>query len=566
MGPDAQLFFNTLSGETPVTVPICADGTGEARTVVGLLRSNAPQPKAYQIEAVQKALRTNPLLCVHTPGAGKTYTAIQFRAAQHVRAFGENIGVFIVSCPAACMLQWQSSIRNWLRIAEDRILHTQSSAEVTHAAIRKFDAIILSHCTVKCAFTGCHEQCDGSGALYRRTPNRVLHPLFAAGLPGNRRICLFVVDEVHTMCNKHTAVAQAHARLSSVATARLGLTGTPIRNCLLDLVGIAFTLGMPSHLTDAGLDAAALFRRFREYAHFVDQSELQLPRLNLYDVYVPASVPLEWVSRYNDELARLAGCAQSGKDASECSFLASITRLQQFLVSPKLLQHTAAGMNDERMLDEAATTVTGLVRSVLMLIQAIQRKGRRNVIVAAEHPSMLKVLQRYLLHAKASVGTVYMYHGDIRFSERHRVVAAFLSGECGVLLLSIESGGTGLDLVGSPGCNAMVFCMSRPYSPSKIEQCIRRIYRLGQTKPVHVYNVYCKGSVDYAISTLNASKAELANAFTKGDSAETPQSLWPERGTIMRNLCPLDVDTGAFVEESEGRVGGDAAQKRKRAH
>jgi SNF2 family DNA or RNA helicase len=77
--------------------------------------------------------------------------------------------------------------------------------------------------------------------------------------------------------------------------------------------------------------------------------------------------------------------------------------------------------------------------------------------------------------------------------EKDRAVRNFQDGA--EVMLCSEIGGEGRNL---QFCSTMVN-YDLPWNPMKIEQRIGRIHRIGQTRPVHVYNLCAVGTAEHHI-------------------------------------------------------------------
>jgi SNF2 family DNA or RNA helicase len=86
-----------------------------------------------------------------------------------------------------------------------------------------------------------------------------------------------------------------------------------------------------------------------------------------------------------------------------------------------------------------------------------------------------------------------VFHGGISRQDKDAAVEAF-RGPVDVMLCT-EVGGEGRNL---QFCSIMVN-YDLPWNPMKIEQRIGRIHRIGQTRPVYVYNLCARGTAEHHI-------------------------------------------------------------------
>ncbi len=99
--------------------------------------------------------------------------------------------------------------------------------------------------------------------------------------------------------------------------------------------------------------------------------------------------------------------------------------------------------------------------------------------------------------------------------DRAGVVARF-QDEAGppVLLISLQAGGTGLNLTAADH----VFLLDPWWNPAVEEQAADRAHRIGQTRPVLVHRLVAADTVEERVLALQASKRSLAEAAL-GDAA-----------------------------------------------
>jgi SNF2 family DNA or RNA helicase len=77
-----------------------------------------------------------------------------------------------------------------------------------------------------------------------------------------------------------------------------------------------------------------------------------------------------------------------------------------------------------------------------------------------------------------------------------------------VLLVSLRAGGTGLNLTAADH----VFLMDPWWNPAVEDQAADRAHRIGQQRPVVVYKLVARGTVEDRILALQQSKRALADA------------------------------------------------------
>src|SRR5262249_33436782 len=116
--------------------------------------------------------------------------------------------------------------------------------------------------------------------------------------------------------------------------------------------------------------------------------------------------------------------------------------------------------------------------------------------------------------------------------DRESSVQAFQRGDSEVFLISLKAGGAGLNLVGADtGGHYDPRWDPAPHAPAT-----DRAYRIGQTRPVFVHNLFVAGSVEERVMQLQKRKRWLSAALL-GD--EAPSGTFNEHD-VEELFAPLD--------------------------
>jgi SNF2 family DNA or RNA helicase len=137
------------------------------------------------------------------------------------------------------------------------------------------------------------------------------------------------------------------------------------------------------------------------------------------------------------------------------------------------------------------------------LLERQLAEGRR-ALVFSQFTTMLELLSQGLRERGIS-------HLALtgKSNHRQRIVDAFERGEADVFLISLNAGGTGLNLVSAD----TVIHFDPWWNAAAQMQATDRAYRIGQTKPVFVYNLIVSGSVEERMLRLQQRKRHLAETI-----------------------------------------------------
>ncbi len=110
-------------------------------------------------------------------------------------------------------------------------------------------------------------------------------------------------------------------------------------------------------------------------------------------------------------------------------------------------------------------------------------------------------------------GIRYQYlDGSTPMQERKVRVDAFQAGEGDVFLISLKAGGTGLNLTAAD----YVIHMDPWWNPAVEDQASDRAHRIGQTRPVTIYRLVAKMTIEEKIVDLHQHKRALADSLLEG--------------------------------------------------
>ncbi|HEY1812877.1 MAG TPA: DEAD/DEAH box helicase [Kofleriaceae bacterium] len=322
---------------------------------------------------------------------------------------------------------------------------------------------------------------------------------------------LVVLDEAHAVKNADAQVAEAIRALD--ARHRLCLSGTPIENHLGELWAL-FDFLNPGLLGGKG-EFAAHFRAPIETrgdtARLGALRELVKPFIlrRTKDAVAPElpaktllvrSIELDGAQRELYESIRLAAHAdvrshikQRGLTGSTIAILDALLKLRQVCCDPRLVASEAA----------RSVTASAKLDALLALVTDQLAEGRR-ILVFSQFARMLGLISEALL--ARGIGHVTLTGAT---PDRQKPIDAFQNGRSDVFLISLKAGGAGLNLTGAD----TVIHYDPWWNPAAQAQATDRAHRIGQTKPVFVYELIAQGSVEERMLGLQRHKRMLATAI-----------------------------------------------------
>ncbi|GAB0094966.1 Transcription termination factor 2 [Sergentomyia squamirostris] len=150
------------------------------------------------------------------------------------------------------------------------------------------------------------------------------------------------------------------------------------------------------------------------------------------------------------------------------------------------------------------------VTVILEKIEEVIKKGDKLVLVS-QWTSFLDIIQIFL--RKRHLGFMELT-GKTKIEQRGQIIAQFNNPDdpVQILLLSLQTGGVGLNLVGGNH----LFLLDPHWNPQLELQAQDRVYRIGQTKPVTIYKFVTAGSIEERIIVMQQKKTELADSVLTG--------------------------------------------------
>ena len=326
---------------------------------------------------------------------------------------------------------------------------------------------------------------------------------------------LLILDEAHYIKNARSKAAQSITLLK--ARHRLCLTGTPLENHLGELWSqFHFLLpGLLGSEKDFNRDfrtpiekyaddarRALLVRRIKPFLlrRTKDAVASELPP----KTEIVRHVELSGAQRDLYETVRLAmdkkvraAIESKGLAGSQIIILEALLKLRQACCDPRLVKTSNA--EPGRMAHVPSAKLLELMEMVGEL-----RQEDRRILIFSQFTSMLALIAEALTAADINYA---LLTGDTK--DRGAVVRSFQDGEVPVFLISLKAGGVGLNLTAAD----TVIHYDPWWNPAAELQATDRAWRIGQEKPVFVYKLIAKGTVEEKIQALQGKKAALAEAI-----------------------------------------------------
>ncbi|MBZ5527384.1 MAG: DEAD/DEAH box helicase [Acidobacteriia bacterium] len=418
-------------------------------------------------------------------GLGKTAQALTKLLDAHA---GGEAGTSLVVCPPSVLSSWQDDLKKFTSPVEFRTaIYMGSNRQRILKDLHHYQAILTTYNIVT----------RDIEILSKVTWEYV------------------VLDEAQKIKNVETTTAKTCKKL--IGKHKLAITGTPIENRLSELWSI-YDFLMPSYLGTQSYfrdqfeipimkrnDRGAQERLRRRVSPFKLRREKTLVASEL-----PAKIPMdryceltpEQVQLYKRyalaERDRIAGLP-GDKVRIDTSVLTAILRLKQICCHPALVTEDSGGIYKR----------SGKLEAFVEVLDEIIENDEK-ALIFSQFTQMHSILRRVLGDKQLR----YFYlDGSTPIKERARLKEDFQRGEVPFFLISLQAGGLGMTLT-EANC---VIHYDRWWNPAVEDQATDRVHRIGQKKPVKVFKIHTRGTIDERIDELQAKKKDLFNSVIEVD-------------------------------------------------
>ncbi len=334
---------------------------------------------------------------------------------------------------------------------------------------------------------------------------------------------VLVLDEAQAIKNRNTKRFKAILELQ--ACAKVAATGTPLQNHLGELWTLfhflnpgylgsqgAFIQRFVIPIQESGDDAArrALKDMLRPFMLRRTKTQVlsELPSKTEISLYVELGSKERAVYELlrRKALEEMTAIRDENEGKKRIIALVHLTRLRRACCHPSLVSDLEGG---EAVL--AKDELSAKLEALEGLVEELRENGHRALIFSqfVDHLSLI----RGLLDRK---GLAYEYlDGSTPAAHRSAAVARFQAGGPDLFLISLKAGGLGLNLTAAD----YVIHMDPWWNPAIEDQASDRAYRIGQSRPVTIYRLVAKDSIEESIVELHSHKRELSDALLEGAEA-----------------------------------------------
>ena len=160
---------------------------------------------------------------------------------------------------------------------------------------------------------------------------------------------------------------------------------------------------------------------------------------------------------------------------------------------------------------------------LMQMVEDLLDEGRK-ILVFSQFTSMLELIEEELESRDIPYA---LLTGETK--DRGAQVAAFQQGAVPIFLISLKAGGVGLNLTAAD----TVIHYDPWWNPAAENQATDRAWRIGQDKPVFVYKLIAKGTLEENPAAA-AKESELAQSILP----KANRRRWPSRRKTCSRFSP----------------------------
>ncbi len=320
-----------------------------------------------------------------------------------------------------------------------------------------------------------------------------------------------ILDEAQFVKN-HQAKTYASVRRLAVGFT-IAMTGTPLENSLMDLWSM-LSLTAPGMFPHPGrfsdyyrrpiersghperlarlrdrVRPLMLRRTKQEVASDLPEKQEQVIEVDLHPRH--ARIYQLQLQRERQKILGLIG----DLDSNRFAILRSLTLLRQLSLDAALIDPEHEGVPSAK------------IDLLVDMVASLAAEGHRALVFSQFTTFLQRVADRL---TGAGVDCSYL---DGSTQDRARVIQDFKSGRSGAFLISLKAGGFGLNLTEADYC----FVLDPWWNPASEAQAVDRAHRIGQTRPVMVYRLVSKDTIEDKVMELKSRKQQLFDSVMSAD-------------------------------------------------
>ena len=411
-------------------------------------------------------------------GLGKTVQTIALLLEQ------SHKGATLVVAPTSVCFIWLEELEKFAPTLNVHTLHDAKDRPLLIESLDKMDVLICSY------------------GLLHQTGNSLTKKLWQ----------VIVLDEAQAIKNPETKRWKQASQLQGKC--RLALTGTPIENHLGELWSLFRFLnpGLLGSLNFFQQRFAIPIEKFHDSTakralknllcpYILRRTKLEVlkelpPKTEQSILIEPTNEEKSFYEATRQRAVEKISQLQGQEGPKKFSIFAEIARLRQACCHSSLV-------------DENINIENSKIKTFLRIVKDLI-DNHHKALVFSQYVRYLHKIQEVL--EKETIAYQYL-DGSTSIKNRKQAVESFQSGDGDLFLISLKAGGMGLNLTAAD----YVIILDPWWNPAVEDQASDRTHRIGQKRPITVYRLIMKNSIEEKIIKLHQDKRNLATDLLSGN-------------------------------------------------
>jgi SNF2 family DNA or RNA helicase len=316
-----------------------------------------------------------------------------------------------------------------------------------------------------------------------------------------------ILDEAHKIRNSKTQLYQTCVDLATGIDAKWLLTGTTIHNKLKDFTTLCDFLKLKGVTASQFTDPDSDLKKKYYYKLTKAQCDLQLP---------PKSIHTHFLNFDEEHAEYYQTLFEETKELYD-DYAAHPTQVTFNYLISKILRLRQCCNHMDAQLDEAHYKLkknrhdkssSAKFDKILEIIGETEKKDK--LLIFSQWSHSLNILAEHL--DKQEIDYL-QYDGSMELAAKNAAIDSFKKGKQKVMLITLTSGGVGLDL----SFANHIILMDSWWNPALEEQAIDRVYRIGQKKKVEVHRMYMIDTIEQWMVEMKKEKKKVDTLFHEED-------------------------------------------------
>lgn len=406
--------------------------------------------------------KSGAIMCLDM-GMGKTVVSLSVIVDKPMKT--------LVVLPLSLVAQWESEITT----------HTEGMKAAIHHGTKRHSIPMM----------GMVEVAD----VVLTTYNTVLSDFKTSRYGFYDNFARVIVDEAHKLKTQNSGMFKSFYSVFSKTPNKVLLTGTPVCNSETDLISLFMILNCTEYNSKSIWKGLSLDEKLSKLS---DAKSKHMLVMKLEDT-LPGMLPGMHIENKDNDINRNSDNYEMvhTNQLPIDGVLAKIIKLRQCANDARLMKFEDSVIEAE---------VGDKVEMIREIVQGIPTADK--IVVFSQWKEMLEIISGHI-----DMPCV-MFHGKMNKAAKDDAIQKFKEdANIKILYITIRAGSVGLNLK-----IANHAILVEPYfNAAEEEQAMRRVYRIGQKKPVKIYRLNMSNTVEVWMNQLKTIKTKIANKILNNE-------------------------------------------------